>query len=414
MVKPLATSGALLSVLLITSACGSGGTEPTRPNDNDVIQGACGFTARRGDTSLSTSSAGGMLTVSVRTGTSGGTGCTWPVSVNDDATSFVNLVEPSEGRSSALTATVSFNVSGNTGGPRTGHVVVAGVTYTITQDAAPCRFALSGDTRFTATGGNGTATITQVQGGSCSWRASTEAPFITNLTPVTGTGSGTVTFTVAANTSPDGRTATITVNSDTLTITQAGTFVPCVLTVSPTAFDLQQFTDLERTISVVQTQGQNCPWTAVSNSDFLFIRSNSVPVCGRGCSISGTGTGVVNFNPNQNNGPARSGTLTVAGQTITVNQAGVTVGPTCTFITFPSPTFPADGGVFTVGVSASSCLFSVSSNVPWATVSVRTFYDGIQGVMQPNPGGTRGGVFTLTALPPSSGQATISFTQLGR
>jgi hypothetical protein len=58
------------------------------------------------------------------------------------------------------------------------------------------------------------------------------------------------------------------------------------------------------------TAGSGCGWTAVSNSSFITINSGS----------SGSGNGTVSYSVSGNNGNQRNGTLTIAGQTFTVNQ----------------------------------------------------------------------------------------------
>ena len=65
--------------------------------------------------------------------------------------------------------------------------------------------------------------------------------------------------------------------------------------------------------SVTVTAGTGCAWTAVSNSGFITVTSGS----------SGSGNGTVNYSVAANTGSAsRNGTITIAGQTFTVTQAG--------------------------------------------------------------------------------------------
>ena len=66
--------------------------------------------------------------------------------------------------------------------------------------------------------------------------------------------------------------------------------------------------------SVSITVGSTCPWTAGSNSGFISVTSAS----------SGTGSGTVSFSVAANTGAARSGSLSIAGQSVTVNQAAAT------------------------------------------------------------------------------------------
>lgn len=65
--------------------------------------------------------------------------------------------------------------------------------------------------------------------------------------------------------------------------------------------------------SVTVTAGAGCNWTAVSNATFITITSGS----------SGSGNGTVNYSVAANTGSgSRNGTMTIAGQTFTVTQAG--------------------------------------------------------------------------------------------
>jgi hypothetical protein len=69
--------------------------------------------------------------------------------------------------------------------------------------------------------------------------------------------------------------------------------------------------------SVSVTAGAGCAWTAASNAAFITITSGA----------SGTGNGTVNYSVASNpNTTSRTGTLTIAGQTFTVTQAGTTAG----------------------------------------------------------------------------------------
>src|SRR5205809_515891 len=66
------------------------------------------------------------------------------------------------------------------------------------------------------------------------------------------------------------------------------------------------------------TSGTSCSWTAVSNAAWITITSGS----------SGSGIGGVNYVVAANSGAARTGTLTVAGRTVTFSQAaGTTATP---------------------------------------------------------------------------------------
>src|SRR5262249_22566901 len=96
-----------------------------------------------------------------------------------------------------------------------------------------------------------------------------------------------------------------------------------------------------------------CAWTATSNVDWITIMS------GR----SGSGGGSVTYSVDLNEGPIRTGTLTIAGQIFTVSQTSgcwVAVDPT-------SQVFGLGGGSGTVSVTASAgaCVWSATSDSGW-------------------------------------------------
>ncbi len=69
--------------------------------------------------------------------------------------------------------------------------------------------------------------------------------------------------------------------------------------------------------SVGITTGNGCGWTAVSNDTWITVTGGS----------SGTGNGTTSYSVAANTGAARTGTITIAGQTFTVNQAMQTTAP---------------------------------------------------------------------------------------
>jgi hypothetical protein len=81
----------------------------------------------------------------------------------------------------------------------------------------------------------------------------------------------------------------------------------------------QSFSALGGTDTITVTANAGCNWTATSNAAWITLTSGT----------SGTGNGSVDFTVAANSGGARTGTVSVAGQTFTVNQtAGVQTGTT--------------------------------------------------------------------------------------
>jgi hypothetical protein len=66
---------------------------------------------------------------------------------------------------------------------------------------------------------------------------------------------------------------------------------------------------------VVVTTASGCTWTAASNTSWVHAQTPT----------SGTGTGTVTFTVDPNVAPMRTGTLTIAGTTVTVTQPQATV-----------------------------------------------------------------------------------------
>jgi len=142
------------------------------------------------------------------------------------------------------------------------------------------------------------------------------------------------------------------------------------------------------TIGVISAAG--CDWTAVSNVQWLTVTTGT----------GGTGNGTVGFLAAANLGAeARSGTLTVAGQTFTVLQAGTS---TCVYALNPisGTSVPAVGGSgFALTMTTQSpCVWTATTNSNWLTVTTGSSGSG-SGVVQysvlANPGTQRTGAITI-------------------
>ena len=89
----------------------------------------------------------------------------------------------------------------------------------------------------------------------------------------------------------------------------------CSFSINPTS---ASFAAAGGTGSVTVTTSAGCNWTAASNNSFITITSGA----------SGSGSGTVNYSVAANTSTARSGSLTIAGLTHSVSQAGA--GGGCT------------------------------------------------------------------------------------
>jgi hypothetical protein len=254
---------------------------------------------------------------------SGGTGsvtitadsdCSW--SASSDA-GWLTLTGSVSGRGNGA---VSFNVPANSGSERTGSVVVQGQRGVVTQSAQSspspgpgpspgCTYTIAPTGQdVTALGGAGTIAVTTQSG--CQWTASSSASWVTVTSGASGAGNGSVAFTVAVNTG-GARSATITVAGRVFTVNQAAVLSPtCTYAVSPTNIKVGKDGG-NKSIKVTTTNG--CAWTASSNTSWITVTAGA----------GGSGTGNVSISVSKNiDRNKRTGTLTVAGQTVTVEQDG--------------------------------------------------------------------------------------------
>ncbi|MDA8241246.1 MAG: PKD domain-containing protein [Nitrospiraceae bacterium] len=112
--------------------------------------------------------------------------------------------------------------------------------------------------------------------------------------------------------------------------------------------------------SVSITAGAGCAWTAISNNaSWLHVTSGA----------SGTGGGTVGYSVDQYTGTgSRQGTMTIAGQTFTVNQTG------CTYGLSPgsSPIFTsagASGQTFSVTTNGTICPWTAAESLSWVSIT---------------------------------------------
>ena len=286
--------------------------------------------------------ASGSVTVTA------GAGCGWTATSNDA------WITVGVGATGTGNGNVSYNVAANTtSSSRTGTLTIAGNTFTITQPGAPCVFTITPFMVTLTSGGATTGTVTVSSGTGCDWTAVSNADWLTIASGATGTGGGTVNYKVASNPGTTQRTGTITIAGKTFTVTQPST--ACSFTISSAN---QSFSASGGSGTVTVTTSSNCTWTAASNAAWVVISGGA----------SGRGPGSVTYNVSANAGAlARSATLTIAGKSFTVTQAG----PSCTYSLTPSLiTAPPAGtsGVITV-TTQPTCTWTATTTSTWVTVS---------------------------------------------
>jgi hypothetical protein len=331
------------------TAVGPGGATASSPSNTFSFSApACTYAISPTSRSLTASAATGSVSVTA------GTGCAWSAA---SSATWITLTGATSGTSNG---TVPYSVAANSStAQRTGTLTIAGQTFTVTQAGAACTYAITPTSR-SLTASTATGSVSVTAGTGCAWSAASSATWITLTGATSGTSSGSVPYSVAANTGTAQRTGTLTIAGQTFTVTQAG--AACTYAITPTSRSL---TASAATGSVSVTAGTGCAWSAASSATWITLTG----------ATSGTSNGSVPYSVAANSSTAqRTGTLTIAGQTFTVTQAGAA----CTYTITPtsqSATAAASSGSASVS-AGTGCEWSATSNATWLTLSGTTTGSG--------------------------------------
>jgi streptogramin lyase len=208
---------------------------------------------------------------------------------------------------------VGFAFTGTTSN-RVAHVNLLGLSIPVAQESY---FLSANALSEGAAAGSDMIVLTVNTLANQAWTASANAAWL-HLNPgdQSGTGSATVVFSFDSNVGA-ARTGTLTIAGQTLTITQGG---PLSVTLGTTSLALGPAAGSNSVVLGLPPPGW--PWTATANTNWLHISP---------WNQNGASSTNVIFSFDANPGPTRSGTLTIAGNTVTVTQAGsnyVAAGPT--------------------------------------------------------------------------------------
>jgi uncharacterized protein (TIGR03437 family) len=248
-----------------------------------------------------------------------GNDCTWTYST--DSPSWITFTSgPAKGIGSGPDY-IGWSASAN-GVPtsRSAKIIVTGsgatanvLTLTISQAAAICAITLPQPSA--SVGVSGVSGTFPVQA-NCAWNAGEYSQNWITVPPNTsGTGNGTVNYTVAASGCATQRSGPVTVTSYTATqqfqIYQDG--APGNFAISPTSATVPPAGVTGAIISVAT--GDGCPWNAAPDVSWITILS----------SRSGAGNGGIGYSVPANTGPQRTGHITVqpGPLVVTVTQQAV-------------------------------------------------------------------------------------------
>jgi hypothetical protein len=287
------------------------GTRTWIPSQTGIIVGiqpdsACSYTLS--STSLSAPSSGITSSVSLTTGAT----CSYSVT---SSSSWIS-VSPSSGTGQrALTFTVAPNASS---GSRSGSFTVGGKIFSVNQAGSnsSCAYSVSSaalsyeaSARFAAFNISTSSTCGWSIAASDAWVGPNA--WITFVSPTTGTGSATISFSVAKN-SGGQRSSQLLVGGQSVRITQAGS---CAYDLTPA---VQSITSSARTGSISMDAGAGCAWTAVSSASWLTVSPSS-----------GSGSATVNYSAAANtSSSSRTATITIGRELFTLTQGAAGSSPT--------------------------------------------------------------------------------------
>jgi hypothetical protein len=179
--------------------------------------------------SVNISQAGTTCTYSLQSAngnvpTAGGSGlvgviapaaCSWASSTNDP--SWLTISSSGTGGNGDVQFVAQRNTSAT---PRFGSLTIAGLTYTVSQDGAPCSYTLgSQSTNVSSSGLNGGTFTFSTRASACSPNAVSYSNWITATTSFSG-NSGSVTFNVAPNFSGTNRQGMVQVGDQGFKVTE--------------------------------------------------------------------------------------------------------------------------------------------------------------------------------------------------
>jgi len=260
---------------------------------------------------------GGTATFSVRV--TQGTACAWATTLAGAGMTITS------GASGIGDGTVIVAVSGNPGVARTNGIIIAGQLVTIFQPELPgaCSYTATPQ-NFNISSASQTIafdlTITKGTPDNCQWSASVLDPSVIRVLSMTPSGNTThLEIWVSANTGRLDRALSVVAADIIVVVTQAGSIPPgaCAYAVSQATFTVPATaSNVSLSVSLVQGSVFACSWSAASNASFITF------TLGPPNPDTGGAVAVISVAPNP--GAARAGTLTIAGNLVTVNQQSAT------------------------------------------------------------------------------------------
>jgi len=191
--------------------------------------------------------------------------------------------------STAVSAVANFNNSSNT------------CTYTLSR------------TTFSAASDGDFGRVQVTTGETCNWNASSNSPWLTINSGMSGTGNGSVGFTIAANPGASPRSGTLLIGGQSFMVTQADFSCGSNIAVSNAVLVPLSASASEVTLTI--SAPSSCQWSTSVPSNWIAITSGSTG--------SGSGNVQLSIATNQTSNP-RTASVQIGGTAVPLIQLGTT------------------------------------------------------------------------------------------
>ena len=264
---------------------------------------ACGYVLSPTSQAHNPASSTGVVAITSQAG------CAWTVS---NTNSWVTILSGSSGSGNGQ---VLYSVANNTASTagRTGVVFIAGQPFTVSQSPGIiiCAYSISPSNRVHGFGAT-TGTVSVITQPGCAWSVVNTNPWISISSVPDGVGNGSVTYTLAANSSNAVRSGYVQIGDKNLFVTQSG--VGCTISISPGS---RTHGSASASNSIAVTAQVGCAWSALETNSWISFLTNP----------NGSGNGAVTYQLTANtNLQARTGAIYIGGQPFLVTQAGMSSG----------------------------------------------------------------------------------------
>ena len=175
--------------------------------------------------------------------------CPWTAAVDAPADSWITITSGADYIGDDI---VTYNVSANSGcTARNGTMTIAGETFTVNQDAGTCSFSLGATFANADPAGDTDSVSVTTSLSCCSWTAVSNNSWIT-IDPgsESGTGDGTVDFTVDPYSNGVTRIGTLTIAGETFTVSQNASIIVMPAESKITASDIESSDSFSRAVSI--------------------------------------------------------------------------------------------------------------------------------------------------------------------